>query len=116
VILSGDPSQIPPVQGCCLWDKTKSSSVDDTSGFNLHTKEFKHCIILTEVKRVEDPEAGKFLKILDNLQNGENTEEEWCMVCTICLTDSMRQKIYTGFYFFGILGILGKGPPVLNTT
>jgi hypothetical protein len=54
---------------------------------------FKRCIILTEVKRIEqDPDAATFLKILDNLRNGENTIDEWHMVCTTCLRDSIRHQ------------------------
>jgi hypothetical protein len=92
VILSGDPGQIPPVQGTCLWDSS-SKKGDDPNGFNTYNYMFQRCIILTEVKRIEDdPEAATFLKILDNLRNGENTEDEWRTVCRTCLMDSMGHR------------------------
>jgi hypothetical protein len=92
VILSGDPGQIPPVQGRCLWDRS-SKKGDDFSGLNSYNSMFKRCVILTEVKRIEQyPDAATFLKILDNLRNGENTIGEWHTVCTTCLRDSIRRK------------------------
>jgi hypothetical protein len=92
VILSGDPGQIPPIQGRCLWDRS-SKKGDDSSDLNCYTSMFKRCIILTEVKRIEqDPDAATFLKILDNLRNGENTIDEWNTVCTTCLRDSIRRQ------------------------
>jgi hypothetical protein len=92
VILSGDPGQIPPVQGRCLWDRS-STKGDDFSGLNCYNSMFTRCIILTEVKRIEqDPGAAMFLKILDNLRNGENTIDEWHTVCMTCLRDSIRHQ------------------------
>jgi hypothetical protein len=92
VILSGDPGQIPPVQGHCLWDSSPAKG-DDSSGLNTYNSMFQQCIILAEVKQIEnDPEAATFLKILDNLRNGENTEDEWRTVCRTCFMDSMGHR------------------------
>jgi hypothetical protein len=36
VVLAGDPAQLPPVQGNCLWNKKCKNSSDDSFGYLLY--------------------------------------------------------------------------------
>ena len=78
VVLVGDPGQLPPVKGKCLWDKKPRNQSPDWFGSILYNK-FTTAIKLIQSNRLDksDPESIFFEKFLDRLRNGTNTREDW---------------------------------------
>jgi len=78
VVLIGDPGQLPPVKGKCLWDNKPKNQSPDWFGYMLY-KEFHTAIKLIKSNRLDrsDPDALKYERFLDCLQDGKNTQNDW---------------------------------------
>ena len=78
VVLVGDPAQLPPVKGKCLWDKKPRNQSPDWFGLQLY-QQFSCAIKLKESKRLDpnDPDSVRYDKFLDRLRNGKNTHADW---------------------------------------
>lgn len=84
VVLMGDPAQLPPVAGKCLWDAT-STIVEDLAGYGLY-QSFTMAIRLNVNNRLnsDDPDAARFGAFLCRLRDGACTEEDWNTVKELC--------------------------------
>ena len=78
IVLVGDPAQLPPVKGNCLWRKETSLTSENGLGYNLYQM-FDTVIILKENNRLDysDSEAVEFEDFLNRLRNGENAKADW---------------------------------------
>ena len=84
VLLVGNPGQLPPVQGLCLWDDTtKMNSTEDVTGLVLYSK-FQSVIKLTINHQVDglDEEAQQFCELQGQIRDAEVTEQDWNVLKT----------------------------------
>jgi hypothetical protein len=84
IILTGDPAQLLPVGGAPLYDKRRNNQLS-IAGFEAY-QQFNVVVRLEQVMRQlnleNDPEQQKFLELLPRARNGENTVDDWLLLCT----------------------------------
>ena len=94
VLLTGDPAQLPPVGGNCLWAK-KGGSGKPLTPWQLEASEMyrKICIVfkLIEVKRLE-PGQERYGEFLERLASACVTIEDWQFINDHCTIQAIGQQ------------------------
>jgi len=92
VILIGDPGQLLPVAGACLYDIRLKGHM--AQGGYLAYKEFKHVVILESVMRQQnsekDPIQAHFMELIPRIRNGESTQEDYDLLMTRVPSEQTR--------------------------
>ena len=86
VVMVGDPGQLPPVMGRCVWDASRSgANGDDLAGYGLYQL-FTSVVQLVENRRLDpaDPDSVWFRAFLGRLRNGNCTHADWLHVRKNC--------------------------------
>ena len=98
IVLGGDPGQLPPVQGNCLWNKKAKLGSKNWEGF-LAYQLFDTAMKLVENKRLDfsDPEAVRYNDFLKRVRDGKNTIEDWKYITGLCSQHSMPRSRWTAF-------------------
>ena len=83
ILLAGDPGQLPPVLGKCLWHRKSKPQSHNRSGYLLYHM-FETGVKLEENARLDHDDKDAvffdgFLKRL--LHDGINTEDDWKTMC-----------------------------------
>ncbi len=94
IVLCGDTAQLPPVQGRCLWEKSRSKATSEAlAGMKLYFEEFLTVVELKENMRLnrDDPDADSYESFLNRLADGECTDNDWRTVRDKCSRDTLGQ-------------------------
>jgi hypothetical protein len=93
VVLVGDPAQLPPVKGKCLWDKKPRNQSKDWCGYQCY-RLFTTAMKLTESNRLDpnDVDSVFYGDFLDRLRDGENTTEDWQYFCQLGSRDTIGER------------------------
>ena len=91
IVLTGDPAQLAPVKGNCLWDPRAQAGSHDLYSLVLYYALFQTVICLDKNMRLDsvDPDVAIFATFLLRLRDGLCTEADWEMVKTQCSNNSM---------------------------
>ena len=114
IVMFGDSGQLPTIRSNSLWiDICKD---DDLYGFGLY-QQFIDVIILEENNRLDlnDPDAVLFEQFLSRLHNGENTDDDFELLCTkySYYTIEQNEWIEKGFEDNDIISIYTTNREVL---
>jgi hypothetical protein len=98
VVLAGDPAQLPPVQGNCLWSYKCKNSSDDSFGYLLYgCFETAMKLIVNERLDHDDADAIRFEEFLLRLRNGYCTQEDWEYIRDIASRDTVSREKWKPF-------------------
>ena len=98
VVLAGDPAQLPPVKGNCLWNKKCKNSSDDSFGYLLYgCFETAMKLIVNERLDHDDADAIRFEEFLLRLRNGYCTQEDWEYIRDIASRDTVSREKWKPF-------------------
>ena len=92
VLLCGDPAQLPPVKGNCLWGTAKSGSAN-WNGLMVFQM-FNTVMKLIENRRLDenDPQAVRYNEFLTRNRDGANNEDDWKYIVEQCSEHSMSSE------------------------
>ena len=100
VVFIGDPAQLPPVEGSCLWD-TK-----DSKGHPLSLKQQQAAALyrqisivfkLQEVRRLELGQ-GRYGQFLENLARADVTEDDWKYIHEYCTISAIGRERFDSVF------------------
>ena len=102
VILTGDPGQLLPVGGNALYCKKLKNQLN-ISGYNLYIQ-FKVVIELVQTMRQQnendDADQKHFIELLQRTRNGDNTIDDWKLLCKRQPTASNFEEFNNAFRMF----------------
>ena len=83
VILCGDPAQLPPVRGLCLWNKDKRNQENMQASFlwenfiTVTPNSLGVVVYLQENFRQGNPEQRQYRELLSMIRNGVARQSDW---------------------------------------
>ena len=102
IILTGDPGQLLPVGGSTLYDKRLKNQLN-MSGYVIYNK-FEIVVVLIKTMRQQnennDSDQNHFIQLLQRSRNGENTIEDWSLLCERQPTAANKEEFKNAIRMF----------------